>query len=619
MFHIMLRRRTVIGFCAVLALTMFTAAGPAGADAGGRGQGSGFGRVKHIVVIYQENHSFDNLYGLWGPVNGEAVDGLPQAPAELTVQRAQNGSPYACLRQNDVNLTTPPLPATCADPNPAVGSTAFANQPFEIDQYLPASARTCPVPGQFAPVGVLNPNGLPGGCTRDLVHRFYQERYQLDGGHQDRYVQGSDAIGLAMGYYDTTRLPIYEYLHSAGAPNYVVADQLFQGGFGGSFFNHQVLVSAQAPVFAGADRSGVLDNAACAVGTTHCDLHSAVDANGFPTTYPLYQPVGDAAHPAPVLRDQALTVAAGADGSCAPSWAGAVAPPAGTLCGDYAVNTIQPFTQPFAPGTAAGRRLPLLTSANIGDAMTARNVSWAWYAGGWDNATGNNGRDAMHPLGPGWTNGPAGTATGACVAPPGKVIASGAVFPNCPDALFQFHHQPLGYFASYADGTAARVAHLQDEQRFLADAAAGTLPDVSFVKPVGEENEHPGYASEDGGSQHLVDLVRAILDGPDGDQTMIVVTYDEFGGQWDHVPPPGTAANPGPHDAFGPGTRLPALVISSDIPSSGVDHTQYDTTSILATIEHRFGLAPLTDPSGAPTRDALVNDLAGVFAHGGQR
>ena len=65
-----------------------------------------------------------------------------------------------------------------------------------------------------APNGVLKGSGLPGGCTRDLVHRFYQEQYQLNGGRQNRYVTGSDAVGLTMGHYDTRELPIYEYLHA---------------------------------------------------------------------------------------------------------------------------------------------------------------------------------------------------------------------------------------------------------------------------------------------------------------------------------------------------------------------------------------------------------------------
>ncbi len=135
---------------------------------------------------------------------------------------------------------------------------------------------------------------------------------------------------------------------------------------------------------------------------------------------------------------------------------------------------------------------------------------------------------------------------------------------------------------------------------------------MSFVKPIGEENEHPGYASEPDGSSHLVSLLRAIESGRCKDDTMVVVTYDEFGGQWDHVPPPGQGNEDGPHDVWGPGTRIPTLVLSPFLKGrSVVDSTEYDTTSILRTIEARWGLAPL----GA--RDAAVNDLSNVFdAHG---
>ena len=89
----------------------------------------------------------------------------------------------------------------------------------------------------------------------------------------------------------------------------------------------------------------------------------------------------------------------------------------------------------------------------------------------------------------------------------------------------------------------------------------------------------------------------------------MIVTYDEFGGQWDHVSPPGQGGTPGPHDIWGPGTRIPALVLAPGLRgNSSVDHTQYDTTSILATIEQRWNLAPLS------SRDAAVNDLSSVFA-----
>ena len=73
------------------------------------------------------------------------------------------------------------------------------------------------------------------------MHRFYQEQYQLNSGNQNRYLTGSDAVGMTMGYYDTTQLPIYKYLHANGAPNYVIADKFFQAAFGGSFLNHQYL------------------------------------------------------------------------------------------------------------------------------------------------------------------------------------------------------------------------------------------------------------------------------------------------------------------------------------------------------------------------------------------
>jgi phospholipase C len=75
--------------------------------------------------------------------------------------------------------------------------------------------------------------------------------------------------------------------------------------------------------------------------------------------------------------------------------------------------------------------------------------------------------------------------------------------------------------------------------------------------------------------------------------TMVIVTYDEFGGQWDHVTPPGQGGVEGPHDQWGPGTRIPTLVIAPYLRRNFVvDHTQYDTTSILATIEARFRWRP---------------------------
>jgi acid phosphatase len=563
-------RRRLWAVPAVLVLGLAALAVPVAADAE---SDSSAASIRHIVVIYEENHSFDNLFGGW-----EGVDGVAAAHSRHVTQRAADGSVLPCLPQNEVNFTSPtPLPATCHGTVGGIAvDSAFANRPFLIDRYVRPADRTCPAPGVFAPHGVLkdSPGALPGGCTGDLVHRFYQEQYQIDGGRQDRYVAGSDAIGLAMGRYDTRQLPIYRYLHGSHAPNYLIADRFFQAAFGGSYLNHQWLIAAATPVWPNAVADG---------GAT--DLHSIVGADGSPANYPL--------HPTTGLKDGALTQAANPDGSCKVP-AGAPTPPAGTVCGDYSVNTVQPAFQPYAPGTPVARRLPPLTYPTIGDRLSAGGVDWAWYSGGWDNANGN-------VTGAGWTN---GTTAGTCADPE---TASGAVYPNCPNKLFQYHHQPFNYFAAYAPGTAARAAHLRDEADFLAAAKNGTLKPVSFVKPVGAENEHPGYASEHNGSSHLVDLIKAIRGGPDGRHTAIIVTYDEFGGQWDHVPPP---TGRGVSDRFGPGTRIPALVISPALKRRfRVDHTSYDTTSILATIEHRYGLAPLS------SRDAAVHDLTAALGH----
>ena len=536
----------------------------------------------HIVVIYQENHSFDNLYGLWGKVNGQSINGLPQAdPAHTKQVRQDNATPYSCLLQNDVNLTSPPLPGTCSDMTGIPFMSAFKNQPFKIDDYIAPTDTTCPNPvGAFAPNGFLKGTGLPGGCTKDIVHRYYNEQYQINKGKQNRYVTGSDAAGLAMGYYDTKKLPIYSYLHGPGAPKYVIADSFFQGAFGGSFLNHQWLIAAATPMFAGA-----LNDASAN------DLHSVVDSNGMPTSTALYaSPLGAAA------KDASLTA------SCNPP-IGRPATPIGVVCGDYAINTTQPFYWSFSPGTADARRLPPLTTPNIGDRLTAGEVDWAWYSGGWSNSNGDVGS-------PGWTNG-----TGpACTDPNADTRAlTGLGWPHCPDKNFQYHHQAFNYYVNYAVGTQGRT-HLRDEAEFIQAAHAGHLKGVSFIKPVGEENEHPGYTGETQGSSHLVDLIKAVVNGPNGHDTLIIVTYDEFGGQWDHVPPPpfkrgGDEHGFGrdddhdrdqdrdhgkaPSDVWGPGTRVPALLIAKKFRESGVDHADHDTTSILKTIEERFYLKPL--------------------------
>ena len=244
------------------------------------------------------------------------------------------------------------------------------------------------------------------------------------------------------------------------------------------------------------------------------------------------------------------------------------------------------------------RRLPPQTAPNIGDRLSGAGVDWAWYSGGWSNADGDIGE-------PGWTNG-----TGPACSDPNTL--GNAAFPNCPDKLFQFHHQPFNYYASLAPGTAARTAHLRDEQEFLRlrpGPRQGLQAQAGELHQAGRGRERASRLRErDRGSSHLVELLPAVQHSRCAKDTMVIVTYDEFGGQWDHVPPPGQGGSGARTTSSGPGTRIPALVVAPHLRDDFVvDHTQYDTTSILATIERRFGLAPLS------SRDAAVHDLSRVF------
>jgi acid phosphatase len=184
--------------------------------------GAGIESIANIVVIYAENRSFDNLYGSFPGANG--LSGV--TPAQY-VQRDRDGS---------VLKELPPIwgGLTAKGVLPAVSQAQtehLANAPFAIDD----------------PKGFNLPLGV---ATRDLWHLFYQNQMQIDGGKNDRFAAYADSGGLVMGHYASDGLPLWDV-----AKQYVLADNFFMGGFGGSFFNHFMLACACAPVYPNADTS----------------------------------------------------------------------------------------------------------------------------------------------------------------------------------------------------------------------------------------------------------------------------------------------------------------------------------------------------------------------------
>ncbi|WP_206370777.1 acid phosphatase [Solimonas marina] len=492
--------------------------------------------IDTVVVIFAENRSFNNLFanfpGLQSP--------LSALPPERGAQRDRDGQ------------LLPQLPKIWGGlvPNQQI----VEHRPFQIGENdLP--------PLKNAPFALSTADGDPlphGVVTRDLIHAFYQNQLQINGGRNDHFAAWGDSGALVMGHYADTRanLRIWQL-----AREFTLCDNFFMGAFGGSFLNHQYLVTARPPFYPNADRSPAKKRIAEVEGTDPTGIR---------------------------LKLQPSSPASALDGP--PKFV-----PSSLTPDFWAVNTMMP---PYAPtyeldasrpgysDWTNARTLVPQRHQTIGDLLTRRKVDWAWYAGGWGAAMSGHG-----------TNGD---------------------FPTRPN--FQPHHQPLNYFEQFAPGSNARAQHLRDggegetprTNHFLADAVAGRLPAVSYYKPQGNLNMHAGYSDIDAGDRHIATVVDTLRNSPQWEKMLIVVTFDENGGWWDHVAPP-------KGDRWGPGTRVPALVVSPLAKRDHVDHTIYDTGSIARFITRRFGLEKLPGliereramlAAGGPAPGDLTDTLA---------
>ncbi len=498
-------------------------------------------KIDTIVVIFAENRSFDDLYGNFPGARGlaEVLDGDGRPLPSYTAQVDRNGTVLPVL---------PPAwgGVTAAGVSPVVTqqqSAGLPNAPFSIEHAYTAQSQV-----------TLSMSTV----TRDLWHRFFEHQMQIDGGRNDGFAAWSDAGGLAMGHYDTSGSSLY-----AVAREFVLADNFFQGAFGGSFLNHQYLICACAPEYPNADSAAAQPTIAVLEQDSSGRYAPRLKTAQWPPPSALDQP--------PVFMKS---------GNITPA----------NYFGDgkfYAVNTMQPPYQPSGNKPAANAAgflyadpnsattLPPQTHANIGDELDAKRINWKWYASAWNAALEDGERSRAEKR---------------------EVIYAPQTPGGSPD--FQPHHQPFNYYANFdpAMHGSHRAAHLKDYADLLADIKAGSLPAVAFYKPQGNLNQHPGYASITEGDAHIADLVARLRAGPQWKRMVIVITYDEFGGAWDHVAPP-------QGDLLGPGSRIPALIISPYAKRGTVDHTQYDTESILRLITRRFDLEVLP---GIKQRDAAL-------------
>ena len=502
-----LLRLSTVAAAALLLASCATPRAPATADVSPR-----IGRIGHVVVIYAENHSFDNMYGLFPGANG-----ISRATPEQYVQRDHDGTPL------------PELVVFGADGKPDPRFPRMPNRPFRIDA---------------PPV-----NRPPTTLVPSPIHAFFHNQEQIDGGRNDKFAAMSTVGGWVMGHYDGSQFRVWQW-----AQQYTLADNFFMGAFGGSYLNHQYLVCACAPRHADAPAS----------------MRARLDADGKLAKKP----------GSPSAREGAVQLFSAGGGQVTPD--------------GWSVNTSQPPFQPSgvppaatgslaladpAGNAASGVPVPPQTARTIGDTLSAKGVDWAWYAGGWNQAVA----DGMQP--------PAVKRS--------VIYTRSDTSPN-----FQAHHQPFNYYARFAPGTPDRAAHLKDGDDFLRAIDGGTLPPVSFYKPAGVNTQHPAYTDIMTGDEHIAALLERLRRSPQWKDMLVVVTYDENGGYWDHVAPP---SGPGWGDRFGPGTRIATLLVGPMVKKGYIDSTPYDTTSILKFITERFGLEPL--PGVRPNMGDLSNAL----------
>jgi acid phosphatase len=432
------------------------------------------------------------------------ANGIANATKEQYLQRDHDGSELSRLRVWNAK----------GEPDPDYPEVP--NAPFRIDA---------------APM-----NKSPNAVLRSPIHAYYHNIEQINGGKNDMFAAMSTAGGYTMGYFDGSSMKLWQW-----AKEYTLADNFFMGAFGGSYLNHHYLICACAPLHRDAPAS----------------MRAVLDETGKLKKYP----------DSPSAEHGAVKTYSGGIG-------GQVTPDG------YSVNTTQPPYQPSGVSPAPegsldmadpngseriGLPLPPQTQKTVGDTLSAKGVSWAWYAGGWNAALADGRR------------------------PPDQ--KRGVIYRRENGALnFQPHHQPFNYYARFAPETKDRAEHLKDGEEFLNDIDQGRLPAVAFYKPVGLYNQHPSYTDLMSGDAHIADVLDRLKRSAQWNNMLVIVTYDENGGFWDHVAPP---AGPGWGDRFGPGTRIPTLIVSPFAKRGFVDNTAYDTTSILKFLTLRFKLEPL--------------------------
>jgi phospholipase C len=617
--HVRRTWRFTAALCALSTFASSTTGYAAGTDAAASVETKS--PIKHVIVLIGENRGLDHTFGVYTPKGkGQTISNL--LSKGIVTKTGKPGPNFALAQQYSVSpqktyyvgaknkdktaygpSNLMPQPNTNAAPSaqmtfeaPFTSVSIVAGVETDIEKQdlglLTTGATGEPngvvdkrIPGAGnlnGPFPLLGPNVSDDDYTGDTDHRYYGMHQQMDcklsaatkenpsGCQNDlfpfvmsTFVAGDKSEGNSMGFYNTEQeqASVLKTL----ADRFTLSDNFHQSFIGGTGPNHFM------------------------IGTGDVGFWS--DGNGTPTVPPasrLFNP-----NPLPGTVNQYINN--GTFGSCSDVTQPGVEPVIDYLnslpyaaepnCEENHYYMLHNTDPAFLPnGALAGSgNLPPSSVKTIGDELNSKKISWAYFGGAYNDAIIlSNEAVAANPTNP--------DLGAAAVNDPAHALGV-AYCSIC---------NPFQYEASIMANPTVRAEHIKDTADLIADIKNDTLPSVSFGKPDGLLDGHPGTSKIDLFEAYVQNILDALDNHPKLKATTVVfVTFDEGGGYYD-------SGYIQPLDFFGDGPRMPLLTLSAYSTGGLVNHTYGDHASLLKFIERNWKLKPLTHRS----RDNLPNPTA---------
>jgi acid phosphatase len=530
--------------------------------------------IKHVIVIVGENHTFDNVYATYKPrhhqkvwnllsegiVRANGAPGPDVSKARQWTASDTSADGYSTNPKLVAPYTSLPQPnTTYVDPRCDGGQSMDApdsrfpanlpNAPYQITKYVPYDQ----IHGSFKACD-------NGAYVGDPLHRFYQMNQQANRNQNKLWVWTADTAGdsngapptgttdqgaLSMGFYNVQHgdAPVFDYL----ANHFSMSDNYHQAVMGGTGTNHVALGTGTGASYE--DLSGnpltppanQIENPNPQPGTNNFYTQDGYSGGTYSKCSDPSQPgVGE-------VLAYLHASAPGAASGCAPNTY-------------YMLNNYNPGYLADGtpdPGPFAVPPQSPTTYPTVGDELNSHHISWGYFGQDWNN--GN------------------------------------------PD-LAQYCNicNPFQYATSIMTNPAQRKAHLHGLAQFQSEAASGSLPAVSIVKPEGTFDGHAGYSTLAAYEAFASTVIGDVAQNPaEWRSTAIFVTMDEGGGYYD-------SGYIQPVSFFGDGTRIPMIAVSPWVNPGHIDHTYTDHVSVLKFIEANWKLGPLSGTS----LDNLPNPVA---------